>query len=1171
MDEQLKKILAELKKLGASTAEVEKLRKIFSDSTISAKDLEKAIGAATTKVYQLEEASKFTNETFRDLSSILKQNLDDLQGKNSGLKDSLKFSRSLVSIAQKLQSEEEGISTLNEKELTSLVAKAKTQKSLLADALESISYKSEELKLNEQGNITGKDGQELAGAALDSHLKRLVLQKEISSLEADALRLKQSGLVAEEGFVKKIQYRLNLEKEFNKSMGLSGDIIKSAAGFMGKLGLDSKILGDATKESTEAMRKYAKANTEVEEGTGKILKTASKTKTALKGLGPLAKGFGKALVDPATIAASILKGFLAVNKAQVESIRLTGAAATAFQGMSLKVASTSEVIASSAAATRQLGIDANQLFGNELLTSMTYFQHELGLSAEATTRLGTISKLTGQTIESINTSISEGASEMNEFAKSGVPVGIVLQDVLSASDDITASLGNNPKAIAKAATAARGLGLDLNKVNSIADGLLDFSSSIEAELEAQLLTGKNINFNKARELALNNDLEGVAKELAKSGASAAEFANMNRVQQNALAKAMGMSRAELGKMVLTQEQSSELTAKQRADIAGVTVEQLKSEDVMHRLNRSLMMLGEAFAPMLEVLVPLVTALVKPISFFANIILSAFAGVQKLNEALGLTKKTGIGIVDWGKAFTAGLIKFAAGGTILLIGKSLKDAFSPSLTGGFFKNLKANFNPKNFGLKNLKEKIGGLFSKDGASKITEDAKGKFRDAKGRFAKNPLTKNPLTKPMDKGADMTNKMQKKTKGAAGAKGPGGFLKSLGDGLAAIGKKFGQVVKGALALGIAGVAIGGSFAIALKLVKDVDPIQMLAFSTSIGIFGGALALLGNMASQVIKGSVAMGILSIAAIGFAAAFSMLENVDTNKMIAFSIAVPLLGLAAAGLGLIAPFIFAGALAIGALGLSLIPLAGAFALLGAVNVEGILDQLKSFAAIAPSLLIAGAGMIALAGGAAVLGLASPMLLVAGGALAMLGMAAQIASNANIEGIASQLTQLAGIGPGLVAAGIGLFAISGGLTAFALAMAGASALGALTSIFGGGVMGDLQALAAMAEPLSQVGVSLTAIAAGLSGIALALSTLETAKIDELKGLVMTTALSAPMVAASGAITDLIAGITGQTQEGNSNTALEAKLDELIAAVKQGGDVFIDGNKAGNALMLASYKTA
>ena len=151
------------------------------------------------------------------------------------------------------------------------------------------------------------------------------------------------------------------------------------------------------------------------------------------------------------------------------------------------------------------------------------------------------------------------------------------------------------------------------------------------------------------------------------------------------------------------------------------------------------------------------------------------------------------------------------------------------------------------------------------------------------------------------------------------------------------------------------------------------------------------------------------------------------------------------------------------------------------------------------------------------------------------------------------------------------ISAGLMAFSAALAGGSLVSGLTGLLGGGVMGDLEALAAMAGPLSQVGVSLTAIAAGLSGIALALSTLETEKINELKGLVMTTAMAAPMVAATGAITDLISGIAGGGDEGSSNAAIEAKLDELIAAVKEGGDVYIDGNKAGTAMMLAQYKTA
>ena len=204
---------------------------------------------------------------------------------------------------------------------------------------------------------------------------------------------------------------------------------------------------------------------------------------------------------------------------------------------------------------------------------------------------------------------------------------------------------------------------------------------------------------------------------------------------------------------------------------------------------------------------------------------------------------------------------------------------------------------------------------------------------------------------------------------------------------------------------------------------------------------------------------------------------------------------------------AGATALGVLGLAMIPLAGAFALLGAVDVQGVLGSLAQFASMTPGLLLAGPALLGL---------------------------------------------------------------SAGLLAFSAALAGGSLASGLTGLLGGGVLADLQTLANMAEPLSGVATSLTAIASGLAGIALALSTLETEKINELKGLVMTTAMAAPMVAASGAITELISGITGGGED-SSNAALEAKLDELIAAVKEGGDVFIDGNKAGNAMLLSSYKSS
>ena len=1134
MDKELQDIIKRLQELGASTREIDRLKKEFQDLKRGTKEFDEAVKQSTERVEDLKDAASNMGESFADLTAILSANVAELSKANTPLRESLKTRRGIRDISKELLYDEQGITRLSEAQLKSKLQKLQQNKQDLIDQATAIENERGLAKVSDDGLQGAIERAKIRELGTKATAKQIELAKQEAENEANLIKAKREGFEVEQDLIEATEKRLAEEEKINKTMGLTGDLVKSLGGFMQKLGLDSKIVSDAVEESQKAMREAAK--------------DGSKLKAAFAGLGPLAKGFGKALVDPATIGTAILNGFLAVNKAQVESIRLTGSAATSMAGLSGKVAATSEVIAVAAAATRQMGIDANQLFGNELLTNITYLQHELGLTAEQAGRFGSISKLTGKTTKDINKDISEGTSEMNKLAKSGVPLGIVLQDVLNASDDITASLGNNPKAIAKAATAARALGMDLAKVNNIADGLLDFESSIEAELEAQLLTGKNINLSKARELALNNDLEGVARELAKNGASAAEFADMNRVQQEAMAKAMGMSREELGKMVMTQAQANKLTDEQRAKIQGVTVEQLKSEDVMHRLNRSLMMLGESFAPMLEVLAQVVSVIVKPISMVAGIISGIFAAIDK-----GVSGPLN------------SMAKLLGGAAILGTLHVIKMAFTNLFTGGltgmktYFKALGDNLNPKKFNFKSIKESITGLFSKDSASKITKDAQGRFRDAKGRFAKNPMSKT-----MDKGNELTGKIKDKTKGANKAQGPGGFLRSLADGLKAMGTDFGKIMKGTLALGLAAVAVVGPFALALRTIKDVDPAVIAAFSVGVGVLGGSLALLGKMSSNVIKGGIALaaagagilaasfgfslleginpdvvkavvgsllvlgtgaallgalagnimtgaaalGILGLAMVPAAFALSLLENVDISKIVAFSIAVPLLGLAAAGLGFLSPFIMAGAAALGVLGLAMIPLAGAFALLGAVDVQGVLGSLAQFASMTPGLLLAGPALLGL---------------------------------------------------------------SAGLMAFSAALAGGSLVSGLTGLLGGGVMGDLEALAAMAGPLSQVGVSLTAIAAGLSGIALALSTLETEKINELKGLVMTTAMAAPMVAATGAITDLISGIAGGGDEGSSNAAIEAKLDELIAAVKEGGDVYIDGNKAGTAMMLAQYKTA
>ena len=51
------------------------------------------------------------------------------------------------------------------------------------------------------------------------------------------------------------------------------------------------------------------------------------------------------------------------------------------------------------------------------------------------------------------------------------------------------------------------------------------------------------------------------------------------------------------------------------------------------------------------------------------------------------------------------------------------------------------------------------------------------------------------------------------------------------------------------------------------------------------------------------------------------------------------------------------------------------------------------------------------------------------------------------------------------------------------------------------------------------------------------------------------------------DLVIGGTNLT--GGSNKNVEGLLERIASAIESGGDVYIDGNKAGKAMVLASHK--
>ena len=100
---------------------------------------------------------------------------------------------------------------------------------------------------------------------------------------------------------------------------------------------------------------------------------------------------------------------------------------------------------------------------------------------------------------------------------------------------------------------------------------MDFENSINKEVEASVLIGKQLNFQKARELALDNDIEGAMSNIVNQLGSEAEFNKLNVIQRKALADSIGVSVADMAKMVANQDKSNMLageTAKSFADIIG---------------------------------------------------------------------------------------------------------------------------------------------------------------------------------------------------------------------------------------------------------------------------------------------------------------------------------------------------------------------------------------------------------------------------------------------------------------------------------------------------------------------------------------------------------------------------------------------------------------------------
>ena len=326
------------------------------------------------------------------------------------------------------------------------------------------------------------------------------------------------------------------------------------------------------------------------------------------------KVMGKALIAalPLAFLGAVVASMVMVSKQAAEAGRQLGIAAkealqmrqdfaqAANSSNDLRVSAT-EMLKTQGAINKIRG--TGQRIEEATLMAITSTVDAKLMSIEAATNLLRLSNLTGKSFAE-NELLQVGAVKAIERERGmRLDIGGIMDKANKTTGQIRANIGANPEELAKMAALAHSFGMELEQIKSISSGLLNFESSISAELEAELLLGKQLNLEKARLAALTGDYDTLMREVNANVGDFYSFSKLNVLQQDALAASLGMSSGQLSDMLFKQADLESMKAKARAENDQETLENLKQLDLQEKFNKAMIRLKEIFvesiAPALE--------------------------------------------------------------------------------------------------------------------------------------------------------------------------------------------------------------------------------------------------------------------------------------------------------------------------------------------------------------------------------------------------------------------------------------------------------------------------------------------------------------------------------------------------------------------------------------------
>jgi hypothetical protein len=690
-----------------------------------------------------------------------------------------------------------------------------------------------------------------------------------------------------------VQQRAELLSKYDdiqKSIGIISEEDKDILANLEAQNVMAKSYGQMTKTQKQFLEKQLAVYDGIKDTIGGILETASLLTSNFTGaMGAAIMGVGMGL-DKWGKSVRSFGGY--VDSAQISTFALGFAfkdAEEAAKGLSKEFGGLKDV-------TFKTQLDTNLMATN------------MGISgAEAANVVGSFARMNeGSTATAMDMAATTKA--MGKAA--GVPIDSLMKDVAGSSKAFAEYGKDGGLNIAKAAVSAAKLGVGMDSLTKVTDSLLDFETSINSEMELGAMLGKQLNLDRARGLAYEGNIGGAVKETLQQLGGIEEFNKMDIFQKRKAAELLGLSVDEFQKMAANSDKLND----------DGTVQLSKWDSIWETMT------GIATGPLGKIVTGFGSSLIA--------VGQMGTGLSSLGVNMG-------GIVKSSAEFVKNIVKAGA------------------------------------------SKVMGMFGKGGpAESASQFAGGSFSKGKELLAqKKGLGTTPSTAATPAagggGADQANKFGK--------------------------IKAGDLIKGAAAL----LILAAALYVSAKAFQEFATVEWESVAKGlVGLVGlAAIAyVLGKAQGEMIKGAIAVALLGVALIPFAFAMSLIAGLDIGSVLAAAAGLVIFGAAVFALGAlmftgVGALVFgAGLLALTGLGIALIVLGTGLTMVGSgfsaisSSLPAIMEQISAVSQIdyMPILGLAGALSVlafALAAVAVSGMLALPALmalgLVAGGAAMLFG--------------------------------------------------------------------------------------------------------------------------------------------------------------------------------------------